>query len=76
MIGCLLLAGGDVAEAAEWFRRLVYLVPGHVEGLLHLASLAERDGDAEQAARLRLRARRASDAPEDRDTASVEGASA
>jgi chemotaxis protein methyltransferase WspC len=76
LIGCLLLAGGDVAEAAEWFRRLVYLVPGHVEGLLHLASLAERDGDAEQAARLRLRARRASDAPEDRDTASVEGASA
>lgn len=62
LLGCIRLAAGDAEEAGEWFRRLVYLVPDHADGLLHLASLAERTGDVEQASRLRERARRASEA--------------
>jgi len=76
LMGCVRLADGDVGDAGEWFRRLVYLAPDHVEGLLHLASIAERSGDAEQAARHRDRARRASDVSEDRDPTSAEGAAA
>ena len=76
LMGCVRLADGDVDAAGEWFRRLVYLTPDHVEGLLHLASIAERSGDAEQAARHRDRARRASDLADGRDPDPAEGAAA
>ena len=59
LLGCVRLAGGDRDAAWEWFRRVVYLEPGHEAGLLHLAILSEDAGDLAAAARYRERARRA-----------------
>jgi chemotaxis protein methyltransferase WspC len=44
--------------AGDYWRRCVYLKPDHYEALCHLALLAERTGDAPQAAALRQRAAR------------------
>lgn len=59
LLGCIRLAAGDREGAWEWFRRLVYLEPGHESGLLHLAMLSEHGGDLAAAARYRERAQRA-----------------
>lgn len=58
LLGCIRLAESDLESAGEWFRKLVYLAPDHVEGLLQLASIAETMGDMDQATRHRERARR------------------
>jgi chemotaxis protein methyltransferase WspC len=58
LLGVVRDALGDVDRAAECYRKLLYLRPGHVEGMTHLALLTERRGDAAGAARLRERARR------------------
>jgi chemotaxis protein methyltransferase WspC len=44
--------------ADDYWRRCVYLQPGHYEALCHLALLAEQTGDATQAAAFRQRAAR------------------
>ena len=47
------------AEAAEHYRKALYLDPNHYESLLQLALLAEKAGDVENAMNFRRRARRA-----------------
>jgi chemotaxis protein methyltransferase WspC len=49
---------GQSGTAAGYWRRCVYLEPGHYDALCHLALLAERSGDGPQAAALRQRAAR------------------
>ncbi|NEX60553.1 CheR family methyltransferase [Noviherbaspirillum galbum] len=48
----------DLAGAAHYLRRAVYLEPNHYDALCHLALVLERQGDAAGAASLRRRARR------------------
>lgn len=45
-------------RAAETYRKVLYLEPNHPEALLHLALLAEKQGDIASARRLQQRARR------------------
>ena len=52
-------ADGDARRAEEFFRKALYLVPGHVEALMHLSLIVEQNGDARSAAALRARAHRA-----------------
>jgi chemotaxis protein methyltransferase WspC len=49
---------GSTAEAAKCYRKVLYLDPNHSEALLHLALLAENQGDLAEARRLQQRARR------------------
>jgi chemotaxis protein methyltransferase WspC len=49
----------DLPSAAECYRKALYLEPNHKEALLHMALLAERNGDNNGAANLRRRAGRA-----------------
>lgn len=49
---------GNPAEAAKCYRKVLYLDPNHSEALLHLALLAENQGDLAEARRLQQRARR------------------
>ncbi len=49
---------GSHAEAAKCYRKVLYLDPNHSEALLHLALLAENQGDLAEARRLQQRARR------------------
>jgi len=58
LMGLIKDAAGDAHTAAELYRRVVYLEPEHVEGLMHLALLVECQGDPVTAERLRKRARR------------------
>jgi chemotaxis protein methyltransferase WspC len=52
-------AGGRVAEAEAYFRKTIYLEPGHDEALLALALIAQRRGDSQLADGYRRRADRA-----------------
>lgn len=47
----------DPTAAAEFYRKAVYLEPGHAEALIHLALFAESEGDPAAAHRLIERAR-------------------
>jgi chemotaxis protein methyltransferase WspC len=49
---------GDPNGAAAFYRKVIYLEPEHVEGLMHLALMKETQGDTAAAERLRERARR------------------
>ena len=51
-------AKNEMGSAIEWYRKAVYLEPGHSEALLHLALLYESEGNPEAAAQLRQRAKR------------------
>jgi len=51
------MAGG--ADAAEYYRKALYLQPGHYDGLMRMAALAAKTGRQDQAHNYRLRARRA-----------------
>lgn len=51
-------AKNEISGAVEWYRKAVYLDPGHSEALLHLALLYEGEGNSEAAAQLRQRAKR------------------
>lgn len=55
LLGVIHQAEGNVTAAADAFRKALYLAPEHPEALTHLAALADRRGDAEQAAALRRR---------------------
>jgi chemotaxis protein methyltransferase WspC len=58
ILGMVSECRGQPGAAAGYWRRCVYLEPGHYDALCHLALLAEHDGDAAQAATLRQRAAR------------------
>jgi len=60
-------AMGNWQDAAESYRKTLYLEPDHVEALMHLALLTENQGDVAAAGRLRERARRADRIPESRN---------
>jgi chemotaxis protein methyltransferase WspC len=58
LLGVLRDAAGDQRSAAEYYRKVLYLEPEHVQALMHLALLTENQGDRAAAERLRERARR------------------
>jgi chemotaxis protein methyltransferase WspC len=58
LLGVVRQAQGQADEAERWFHQALYLDPGCHEALVHLALLAERRGDREQAAHYRRRAGR------------------
>jgi chemotaxis protein methyltransferase WspC len=58
LMGLIRDAGGLLAEAAECYRKALYLDHGHRESLFHLALLLEKRGDAASARVLRNRAQR------------------
>lgn len=58
LMGLVRDASGRFAEAANYYRKALYLDPGHNEALLHLALLLDQGGDAAGAQVLRARARR------------------
>jgi len=62
LLGVIHDATGQRERAADCFRRAVYLEPDHSEALAHLALARERQGDHDEARRLRSRAQRASSA--------------
>jgi chemotaxis protein methyltransferase WspC len=59
LLGVIRQAQGDRVAAARFFHQAVYLDPAHQESLVHLALLAEADGDSTRAALYRRRAARA-----------------
>ena len=59
LMGVVNDAFGDHSQAAECYRKVLYLQPNHEEALMQLALLTEREGDSATATRLRGRARRA-----------------
>lgn len=58
LIGLLHDAAGRVREAAEHYRKALYLDPQHSEALVHLAVALQKEGDARGAQRLLQRANR------------------
>jgi chemotaxis protein methyltransferase WspC len=58
ILGMLSECAHDNAAAEDYWRRCVYLQPGHYDALCHLALLAERGGDGPRAQALRQRAAR------------------
>jgi chemotaxis protein methyltransferase WspC len=58
LIGLLHDAAGRVGEAAEHYRKALYLDPQHSEALVHLAVALQKEGDARGAQRLFERASR------------------
>jgi chemotaxis protein methyltransferase WspC len=61
LLGVVRDAAGQHEEAAELFRKVVYLDPDHHEALMHLAYVLERQGDTAGAKLLTTRARRAAE---------------
>ncbi len=59
LLGLVHDAGLEAENAKDYFSKAVYLDPDHYEALVQLALLAERQGDAHNAALLRQRAQRA-----------------
>jgi len=60
LVGLLHDAAGRVREAAEHYRKALYLDPRHPEALVHLAVALQKEGDARGAQRLFERANRLS----------------
>jgi chemotaxis protein methyltransferase WspC len=58
LIGLLHDAAGRVREAAEHYRKALYLDPQHTQALVHLAVALQKEGDARGAERLLERANR------------------
>jgi chemotaxis protein methyltransferase WspC len=58
LVGLLHDAAGRVHEAAEHYRKALYLDPRHPEALVHLAVALQREGDARGAQRMFERANR------------------
>jgi chemotaxis protein methyltransferase WspC len=58
LMGLIRDAGGLLPQAAECYRKALYLDHGHRESLLHLALLLEKGGDTASARVLRNRAHR------------------
>jgi chemotaxis protein methyltransferase WspC len=62
LMGLIHGALGQPDEAAQSYRKAVYLEPEHPEALRHLALLAEKRGDSAGASRLQRRVRRTEEA--------------
>ena len=58
LMGLVRDATGNQAEAGTFYRKALYLDPGHYDAQIHLAFLMEKQGDAAGAQVLRNRARR------------------
>jgi chemotaxis protein methyltransferase WspC len=58
LLGLLEDARGETGRAIECYRKALYLEPDHLESLMHLALVLERNGDAAGAQVLRRRAAR------------------
>lgn len=58
LMGLVHDATGMHEEAEQYYRKALYLDPGHQEALVHLACLLEKQGDAAGAQRLHRRAKR------------------
>src|SRR6185437_3872296 len=58
LLGVIDLAAGRSAEAAEAFRKALYLAPDHAEALTHMAVLCDQRGEGDQAAGFRRRLER------------------
>lgn len=61
LLGLIADSRNDPEAAADFYRKALYLDPNHEQALTHLALIAEKSGDLDQAKRLRTRARRAAD---------------
>jgi chemotaxis protein methyltransferase WspC len=61
LLGLVRDASGD-ERAADCYRKVIYLEPNHAEALMHLALLAEKQGDLAGARRFQMRARRVEEA--------------
>ncbi|HEY3597932.1 MAG TPA: CheR family methyltransferase [Paraburkholderia sp.] len=59
LLGLIADARGRSAEAGDYYRKALYLEPGHYEALTHLAALLEMAGDRAGAERHLRRAQRA-----------------
>ena len=59
LLGAIHQAEGRTADAAEAFRRALYLAPGHREALSHMIVICDRKGDSMQATAFRKRLARA-----------------
>ncbi len=59
LLGLIRAAAGNLSEAHEYYRKALYLDPGHYDTLLHLALLLEQRGDIPGAKLLRNRILRA-----------------
>ena len=58
LLGLIRDATGNLTEAADYYRKALYLDPAHHQALVHLALLREKQGDAARAKFLSDRARR------------------
>ncbi|HSW14087.1 MAG TPA: tetratricopeptide repeat protein, partial [Solimonas sp.] len=58
LLGMIRAAAGNVADAAQCFRKALYLDPRHREALAHLAPLLDKQGDTGGARALRERLQR------------------
>ena len=59
LLGLIRDVGGNLPEAAQHYRKALYLDPNHLDSLSHLAFLLEKQGDAKGAQVLRDRVLRA-----------------
>ncbi|MEO5510098.1 MAG: CheR family methyltransferase [Longimicrobiales bacterium] len=59
LLGVVSDAQGRAADAVSWFRKTLYLQPGHEQALMHLSILAGKSGGASRAQHLGRRARAA-----------------
>jgi chemotaxis protein methyltransferase WspC len=55
LLGVIHLAEGRAADAAEAFRKALYLDPNHADALTHMIVICDHKGDTVQAAALRKR---------------------
>ena len=58
LLGLISSAASNLPEAAEYFRKTLYLDPNHTQSLIHLALLLEKQGDKAAAKVLNDRVRR------------------
>ncbi|KQV89506.1 protein-glutamate O-methyltransferase CheR [Pelomonas sp. Root1237] len=58
LLGLVRDASGNTGDAADQYRKALYLNPNHHEALIHLALLLQKQGDAAGARRLQQRASR------------------
>ena len=63
LLGLIRDASGNQPEAAQYYRKALYLDPNHLESLTQLAYLLEKQGDARGAQVLRNRVSRTQPQP-------------
>ena len=59
LLGLVREAAGSIEDAAQMFRKTIYLDPDHYEALAHLGVICQQQGDAVSAERFQQRAARA-----------------